>query len=300
MIAPAIHVRALVSGYPAEVRNRALLMMVGELYQANIDDSGNHAAAHAFILAGFLAKVEQWERFSTEWRDALDHAGPRRIENFKMRDAAAFAGEFRGWTERDRDDLLRALISIIETRAATGIFVIVPHKEYREIFCHQISKAMDNPYFFSFYGIMSVAQYYMYQQNKQNEINFVFDEQGRQVGNALRAWKYWTRFAIPQMQPMLGERPQSGNDKKLLPLQAADLLAWRTYRLVEDGHSHESLAYRLLPMSMNIEGQHHNRQSLQNMFDRMSRLRRETGRPFLYELSRKDRRRAEKLMAKGR
>jgi hypothetical protein len=99
---------------------------------------------------------------------------------------------------------------------------------------------------------------------------------------------------------MLGERPQSGNDKRLLPLQAADLLAWRIRRIAEDQYGgRESIADVLLPLRVSVETTAWDRTRLQNNLDRLIAMKRETGRQFPYdELNRKDRRKAEKILAR--
>jgi hypothetical protein len=61
------------------------------------------------------------------------------------------------------------------------------------------------------------------------------------------------RFANPEFKALFGNPPQSGDDIKLLPLQAADLLAWRLRKLEEDSYRADSIANTMLPLKIRVE-----------------------------------------------
>jgi hypothetical protein len=70
-----------------------------EYLKAYIDESFDKTV---FVVSGYVAPTDEWEKFSTAWNSALSSAPS--IDTFKMRDAMRLAGEFAGWTETDRDD----------------------------------------------------------------------------------------------------------------------------------------------------------------------------------------------------
>lgn len=290
--------RPAVCGYSEASRARRVLWMVS-LLKGYADDSGNDGKSPVFVLGAFVGTVENWKRFSGEWDDALHNNGYKNLDYFKMKEAAAREVQFAGWERDKRDAFLLRLISIIERYAVKGVATTIPGADYREVFKGKIAKGMDTPYFLSFYALMAEAHRFQLKTNEQNRIDFVFDEQGRQIGSALRAWRYWIGQAQAgqEFTLFLGERPQSGDDKIILPLQAADLLAWRTRRLAEDAYSNQSIANKILPFSMDIEVDIWDRPRLENVFTRIRQMSYSMGRLLPYELPRKARRAVEKRFA---
>jgi hypothetical protein len=129
--------------------------------------------------------------------------------------------------------------------------------------------------------------------------DFVFDEQGKEIGRALKAWKHLERAAPPALRPMLRNPPISRNDKTVLPLQAADLLAWRLRRMFEDAEANDDRATQLLsfPETMKLSLLNWNRSDLEEQYTRIAGLPKSQGGVFPYQLNRSDRRRAEKSAA---
>ena len=93
--------RELISGIPKQRRDRRLLMPM----QAFIDDS--QSDGEVLVLAGYLARFEQWERFSLDWQELLDMRP--RWQRFKMVEVAANPDrlERAGWFYRAIDVMQR-------------------------------------------------------------------------------------------------------------------------------------------------------------------------------------------------
>jgi hypothetical protein len=51
-----------------------------------------------FVMAGLIGESEHWAIFSDEW-DICLKSGPRRLDYFKMKEAAGLSGQFWGWDE---------------------------------------------------------------------------------------------------------------------------------------------------------------------------------------------------------
>jgi hypothetical protein len=90
-----------------------------------------------------------------------------------------------------------------------------------------------NPYHRAFGSIMGIL---MYQQSKLGigePADFFFDTEDEEL-NALAGWRYF-KASHPELRGVTGEGPAFRNDKKVLPLQAADLYAWWTReRVLQD------------------------------------------------------------------
>jgi len=59
-------------------------------------------------MAGLLSDSENWAQFSDDWSACLQ-SGPRRLDYFKMKEAAGCGGQFYGWSEPERDRKLLSL-----------------------------------------------------------------------------------------------------------------------------------------------------------------------------------------------
>ena len=85
---------------------------------AFFDESGIHAGAKILTVGGWIASQEEWESFACQWRTTLKRAG---VSAFHFVDFNHSVKEFKGWTPRWKEDVLRALFSVIERRDLMGV-----------------------------------------------------------------------------------------------------------------------------------------------------------------------------------
>ena len=79
--------------------------------RAFVDDSGSGGDSRYFVLGGFMADYDTWERFSDAWDAELRRAPSLKL--FRMAQANALNGHFDGWTEAERDQKVNSLIDVI-------------------------------------------------------------------------------------------------------------------------------------------------------------------------------------------
>src|SRR5208337_2282665 len=78
------------------------------------------------------------------------------------------------------------------------------------------------------------------EQPRFSNVNFVFDEQGL-VGLHAQLWySVFLSYCTDGVKALLGNRPMFGDEKLLLPLQAADMFAWYQRRSALGSLGHES------------------------------------------------------------
>jgi len=100
--------------------------------QVVIDDSGRGQEREpAFVLAGYIARVQNWTAFAHEWQIALTE-NPR-IEYLKGSQAFNLVGQFRDWRESERDRKLIALVSLIRRFASLSVTLAVNGKAFDAI-----------------------------------------------------------------------------------------------------------------------------------------------------------------------
>lgn len=193
--------------------------------QAYVDDT-NKSGEPVFALGGLVAPVENWLRFSDAW-DAKLRESPA-IEYFKASEAAALAGPFRDWKVIDRDRKVSALVSIINGHAINYLGCAVVKRDWQEVFQGQMSKTMDSPVFFAYMRIITnLINTMYYSADLRDAVEFIFDEENQTIyREILNFWlaarvEYKARF-----RRRMGNDPIMRDDRKVLPLQAADLIAW--------------------------------------------------------------------------
>jgi hypothetical protein len=198
---------------------------------AYFDASGSMGDSPVFVMAGYLGRVADWEKFTPKWQAALD--APKKIDYFKMSEAWARRGEFLGWREEDRDARLKLLAPITNEYAMGAIASVVPVEAWKKHFVGRMANTYhDRPYFFSFHGVIANAVKFLHPKGIQEKIDFIFDsEDGEPIAEILDGYSRFFEFAPPHLRDYIGDPPIFRDEKKFLPLQAADMLAWHIRRM---------------------------------------------------------------------
>ena len=220
------------------------------------------------------ARAEQWQAFDDEWKDAL--SDPPAIEGFHMADAVL---------PRDLPRL-RKLAGIIRRHTLTGVAVTVRHDDYQAVFGQRVSKRLDRPYFIMYHAIIALVMQWEIANHIDEPIDFIFDEQGEESDYLLSLFSKFKGSLPEEFKRRLGNRPIYCDDVKVLPLQAADILAW-TIRHV--GHQSERgdlpiAALNDLFVEFPIAHVHVGREMLAQAYGNSRKRIRERGALFEHEL----------------
>jgi hypothetical protein len=254
------------------------------MLRAYIDDSG-WGSAPMFVLAGWVSRVEFWEKFSDNWQVALDSIP--RIRYFKMYEAHRLEGEFAGWAANARDDKLEQLLAVIKGHVILGVHCAVPHAAYESIISGRLARQLERSYVLAFYMVMIEMLGFLYLSKWNEPVDFVFDEQGKDGTYAVAAYDVFLRFAPPYLRHLIGGKPIHRSDSDVLPLQAADLLAWQTrrfYWLREEGKEYNNWVWRRLNDGLGIVPFEVTAERLQGMVQRTKVLNFLEGKVFPYEI----------------
>ena len=218
------NIDALVCGLPAHERARRKLLMLTAFF----DDSGTDGSGPFCVIAGYISDVERWKAFSDAWAGELQ-ADPR-ISHLKMTEANNRRGPFWGWDIVARDRKIERLAEIISQYAIGGLASIVSHKAYLREAKGFLPDTIDNPYWLCFQRVILESARIYGHECAGGKINFVFDTQGE--GYERRAaliHSGWEKAQSTAYQPLVGSITFA-SDLDILPLQAADLLAWHIRR----------------------------------------------------------------------
>jgi hypothetical protein len=244
---PAAEIWALTSGYSSKIRAAKALVML----QVYVDDSTTDTGAERrLFLAGYMNTAERWVRFSEAWQAELD-AHPA-IEYLKMSEANNLSGQFRRWSETDRDEKLRGLARVIRHFGPRSIHSSISRSECKQILEPVAPYGFSRPYFYCFqYIIISLANAFLEQGGPKVPIDFIFDEQGGVGDEARRVYRIIRDGQPAPVRAVLALEPIFRDEKLVLPLQAADMLAWHVRR----NHLRDPNAFQV-PSLLSADGYH--------------------------------------------
>jgi hypothetical protein len=198
--------------------NRRLLLL-----KVYADDSGSNSPPVS-VLAGWIGSPEQWLAFGKDWDDIL-RMSPR-IEYFKLTEAMNFNGQFAGISAAGRDEKLKLLVNVLIQHRLIGAAAIVPHEVFHRHFGRTGSSALKVPYPLLFVRLMArIQRHYLSLGGDVPKIDFIFDQQVEQEQEALIGWYDFRKNAPAEVQPVIGNPPYFLDDRDVVGLQAADLMA---------------------------------------------------------------------------
>lgn len=199
-----------------------------------IDPSNTHDGAKVWSLCGFLGEKEAFQRLDSAWNAVLDNpCWPKRPSRFHTVECVHANGEFQGWSFSDRLSIWGELISVLinqDMLIALGSVVIT--EDFRRLNAEEIvllnSEGLGGPFDLSLQYILQTSIRLTRQTSEDESIGLLFDNE-----NPVRTERIHAFSNIYRRKHKL-EKWFSGvaffDSVTFTPLQAADLLAYGTYR----------------------------------------------------------------------
>jgi len=231
---PRDYVRALTCGLTAHDRERCVLAML----KAFVDESGSAGRDGIFVMGGLVAFASKWDEFVEPWDAALraDVAAPFfRTASFRSPDWRTA----HGLSIDDANRKTEALAKIITYPPILfSVCCSVQKKDYRDIVVDsgvignsgRLGKLwLKTPYAYCFHNVIALTLEKIVNKLRivGDVVDFLFDHNDP-LFDAANAMLRELRKAmtIPGWRETLGD-VIPGDDERLIPLQAADLLAGR-------------------------------------------------------------------------
>jgi hypothetical protein len=200
---------------------------------AYFDDSHSEGI---LTVAGYLSSVEDWDAaFVPAWRTMLgDSCWPTTpVPEFKSSDCRHGRGSFLGWPRDERRQLTTRAVDIINTAiqrdAMVGFAMLVEmppdwDKNFKSQFVHFA-------YTICFGMVVRMALRLTEGVVEDGStMQFIFDEQRGIEGRSIEMFKEARRIFVPSQSLVDIPLPIFVDSAKVLPIQAADLLAHETYK----------------------------------------------------------------------
>ncbi|HEY3487671.1 MAG TPA: DUF3800 domain-containing protein [Gammaproteobacteria bacterium] len=201
--------------------------------QAYIDESFEENGV--FVLGGCIATAESWVGFSRKWEELLNSSfgltNNQGQRYFKMQEMAETPGRmanvpaFFRVIEEHVLGFISTKIDISELRRAQSR-IIVPKAINPEINWGDFA----NPYYIAFRCLMdkfhsSRQLPFMQEAIKDHPVDFIFDDKVEKK-IIISSWDEHFKNRKEELKKFYGTTPIFKDDKKFLPLQAADFWAW--------------------------------------------------------------------------
>lgn len=193
-------------------------------FSGYFDDGGHPDDQPAVIVAGFVGTKEQWLIFEREWMEILSPLG---IEQFHMTDFETC----RVWSRRKKDEILSKLVSVIRERIRRPISATVLMQDYKELNdSYTLEQSIGTPFAIAGRTVAASLNTWKAKYANPSDPLIVFYERGT---------KHYSDFEEAMKRDRLPLPIPAG--KEVVPLQAADLLAWELLYSVKKRKIRESL-----------------------------------------------------------
>jgi len=207
-------------------------------FRAFTDDSAAQKGDKRLFMAGYLHRTDVWADFSQAW-DAELKAWPP-IKYFKGAEAHNLSGQFdhkRGWDEAIRQVKMGYLAEIIQHFKPISFQFSINRKLFEDHLKPVSPYGFGKPHFqLSNVVVGSVVR--MAAQNGFTEpIEFIFDEQDGVSADVTMFFEDMMEALPSEARKLIDGTPsfKDDKDKRFMPLQAADMLAWHVRREHEVG-----------------------------------------------------------------
>lgn len=211
--------------FPFSDTSKYLLMLT-----AYLDETGHSKDERQRFngMAGLLAPSAKWERLEVKWKRTLREF---RLPHFHTKDFANRRREYEGWSEDRRQKLYGRLLTHIEAAHPFPIGSILAMSDYNSLTNHQRSLFGD-PYHIGFLSTLSQLTAIAGEMRLEpgTKIAPVFSDHVEFRHAALRGYELLCRHR--EVKQWI-DSPVFRDMRDLVPLQAADIVAYELYKEFE-------------------------------------------------------------------
>lgn len=194
------------------------------MLQVFLDDSGKDGKSPAFVLAGYIAHVHDWDSFANDWQTLL--AKERSIKYIKGYEAFRLKKQFDKWSELDRDRRMLEFIALIKSYSGKGIAFTIERQCFTKILDGVPKKPFDSPSMFAYLLALTSILPIVADLFDSQQIDLILDHNVVKRPQAKSAYKQLGMVAPELFQLLARKEPRFEDDMNVLPLQAADILAF--------------------------------------------------------------------------
>ena len=189
-----------------------------------IDESYSHPPQPLiYTIAGYISEDWRWRRFEVEWHKTLKTFGLNDTP-FHMKDFAHSKGVYKGWPEKKRIKFLRTLQHIIKENTIKDFAVSVVVADYDKLLPPQsnIRFGFGEPHVFTIIGCMKNIGTWQKETHRNDPMLYAFERGTTHDSMVARVFAELD----DQQRDYYRVGGIAFHGKELMPLQAADMLAY--------------------------------------------------------------------------
>lgn len=180
-------------------------------------------------MGGCIASEEQWEHFEREWANNLDRF---QVEDLHMRELRPLSDKSqykkKGWDNKKRDTFLEICLSIMDKYVTEYIRAVLPVSEWHDLRQDQQAQLSNDPYFACFQACLYWTMTKAKEAGVDEKVELFFDRKPK--GSGMAGLFYDLCYEQWETEDRL-KSITFANRKDVLPLQAADLVAYELQQL---------------------------------------------------------------------
>ena len=205
--------------------------------QAYIDDSRDDEGG-TYVLAGYVASVENWAAFSSEWESLLpltpkNKKGAHRFKMSAMTGRMEDVPLFHSVIMKHVEMAVSCTVNMHLLRTVVDRLIVsanYPGWGDLEIATDPLKAKWRDPFFFAFRGLMDGFHSEFAKQSPfipfTGPVDFIFDREQANELYIRSIWEEYIERRSDEHRALYGRKPQFEDDEQFLPLQAADYRAW--------------------------------------------------------------------------
>lgn len=209
--------------FPSELAEDRRFLIVLDAY---FDDSGTHDGSPVVSVAGYLGLPAKWVSFETEWKLAMSEFG---LNHFGMADYSNRAKPYCYWTEEERYARLERLMKISNAYALGSVGIAVPTESFNRVMSEKAKRISGGPYGLAATACFLRVANLVKSLSSEAWVAYIFESGTRGAGEVLKVFQENERDESQKHElRLLSLRFE--NKRQFVPLQAADIVAYETYR----------------------------------------------------------------------
>jgi Protein of unknown function (DUF3800) len=197
------------------------------------DASSSHAGAKVWALCGYLGDERAFAYLDKGWNAVLDkREWPKRLKRFHMVDCVHGQGEFIGWSFAQRLALFGDLASVIIATPLVAVSSVVIAEDFEKLTTEERdllkSEGLGTPLDLSMQSVFQRSVDLTVGTAREEEISLVFDNENPENVERFSEFCgiYRDHFGFGKWLAGIAFT----DSVRYTPLQAADILAYCTYR----------------------------------------------------------------------
>ncbi len=196
---------------------------------AYLDESGHSKDTNFVGISGIVAAMDKWEIFEEKWQAVLTEYG---LDYCHMSEFAHSVGQFDGWDkdESKRRRFLAQIVNIIDETEGKIFSSVVDNVEFKKR-GESLQMAVD-PYYLCFQDCLKAIAINGTFEPPNEKVAMVFECQTEFAAKALKLWQTMKKRKDEVYQRIGAFSMDDG--VRLLPLQAADFIAYETTKYCEN------------------------------------------------------------------